>query len=146
MGYDDYGKPKRGPSANTIIKQQAASMRNIKRTNAELVFDPGLGRPKKITQVLLILNEFTPTRVPLFSETGFAGGEVLTLNIPSMKNLFVKGRVMACKEITVNQGIVNNKSFQYRVDFEFTFLSDSEREAIQKYYEELTESLLKRSA
>jgi hypothetical protein len=106
---------------------------HLRRTPAELIFDQGVGRPKTIFHAMVVLNELSPTGIHLFSEAPFESYQELTLNIPSLRNFFIKGRVACCGEIPINPGIVSARTYPYRVELEFIFQSDAEREAVREY-------------
>jgi hypothetical protein len=128
------------------VQQENNPFVHLRKTPAELILDQGVGRPKTIVQALVILNELTPTGVQLFSETPFYPGEEITLNIPSLRNFFVKARIVSCKERPSNPGILPTKSFRHRVGLEFDFQSESEAQAVRDYCNYLKATFLSLAA
>lgn len=119
---------------------------HLKKTPAELILDEGVGRPKSIFHAMVVLNELTPEGIHLFTESTFTGNQELTLNIPSLRNFFIKGKVISCSEIPVNPGIMSARNFHYRVELSFIFQSDSEREAVREYCNYLKAAFLATAA
>jgi hypothetical protein len=119
---------------------------HLKKTPAELILDEGVGRPKTIFQAMVVLNELTPDGIHLFAEAPFPGLQELTLNIPSLRNFFIKGKVISCVEIPVNPGIMSARSFNHRVELAFIFKSDAEREAVREYCNYLKAAFLASAA
>ncbi len=119
---------------------------HLKKASAELILDEGVGRPKTIFQAMLVLNELTPDGIHLFSEAPFGSQQELTLNIPSLRNFFIKGRVVFCSETPVNPGIMSARAFQYRLELAFIFQSESEREAVREYCNYLKAAFLASAA
>lgn len=106
---------------------------HLKKTPAELILDEGVGRPKTIFHAMVVLNELTPEGIHLFAESPFQGLQELTLNIPSLRNFFIKGKVVSCNETPVNPGILTARTFHYRIELSFIFQSESERQAVREY-------------
>jgi hypothetical protein len=115
------------------IQVQNNPFAHLKKTPVELIFDEGVGRPKTIFHAMVVLNELSPTGILLFSEAPFLGQQELTINIPSLRNFFIKGRVVSCAEIPMNPGILTARTLQYRVELAFIFQSDAERDAVREY-------------
>lgn len=149
MRRNPYGrkKPKRSLKRQLPeIQAENNPFVHLKKTPAELILDEGVGRPKTIFQAMVVLNELTPDGIHLFSESPFGGHQELTLNIPSLRNFFIKGKVVACTEIQVNPGIMSARSFNYRVQLSFIFNSEAEREAVREYCNYLKASFLATAA
>lgn len=131
-----FGDKKLRKSYNRLLPQdpsQSNPFLHLKRTPAELVSDQGEGQAKIIIPVMIVLNELNPRGVSLFSQSAFVGEEILSFNIPSLKSFFIKGRVVACKELAINPSILSERAYPYRVELEFIFENESEVKAVLDY-------------
>jgi hypothetical protein len=149
MRRNPYGrkKPKRSLKRQLPeIQVENNPFLHLKKTPAELILDEGVGRPKTIFHAMVVLNELTPDGIHLFADSPFGGHQELTLNIPSLRNFFIKGRVVACTEIPVNPGIMSARSFNFRVHLTFIFNSEAEREAVREYCNYLKAAFLATAA
>ena len=117
----------------TEVRQSPAHSFHVRKVQAQLIVDPGVGRPKQIFDASVILNEIMPDRVMLFAEVAFPCNLRVTLNIPQVRNFFVKGKVTACKELNLNPGVLSAKVYRYRVELAYEFRSEEERKAVREY-------------
>lgn len=146
---DRYGRKRLRKSFKRLLPvttSEANPFVHLKKTAAELIFDPGIGRSKSITPALVVLNELTPTGIQLFSRNSFSRHQELALNIPSLRNFFVKTRVVSCVEVPVSAGIVHAQTFSYRVGLDFIFQSETEAEAVREYCNNLKATFLTSAA
>lgn len=149
MRRSPYGRKKPKKSLKRQLPEislQNNPFAHLKKTPAELIFDEGVGRPKTIFHAMVVLNELTPDGIHLFSESNFQGNQELTLNIPSLRNFFIKGKVISCNETPVNPGIMAVRTFHYRIELAFIFQSDAEREAVREYCNYLKAAFLATAA
>jgi hypothetical protein len=123
--------PQKPSTAPTNIAQLRP--RHLTRVTAQLIYDEGIGKPKTATPAAVVLNEVTPTGILLFSKAKFAREQQLTLNIPGIRNFYIKGKVVACKEMPLSAGLVFAQSFGYRIELKWIFRSEAERAAVQEY-------------
>ena len=82
---------------------------------------------------MVMLYEFQPTGIVLFSQSPFGIQQQITLNIPNLRNFFAKGRVTACKEIPLSSGILPKSAYKYRLRIQFEFANEAERKAVEEY-------------
>jgi hypothetical protein len=149
MRRSPYGRKKPRKSLKRQLPEIQAEnnpFAHLKRTPAELILDEGVGRPKTIFHAMVVLNELTPVGIHLFSESPFAGHQELTLNIPSLRNFFIKGKVISCNETPVNPGIMSARSFHYRIELSFSFQTEAERDAVREYCSYLKAAFLASAA
>lgn len=123
-----------------------AGPQRMSRVSAQLILDDGIGRSKIVYPAAILLNEMNPLGTMLFSKQKFPRDQYLTLNIPNIHNFYIQGRVVVCKELTLNAGLLTAQSLPYRVELEWIFRSDAERAAVKTYCEFLAQQYLSRAA
>lgn len=120
--------------------------RRLTRVAAQLILDEGIGRPKHVIPASLLINEVTPVGARLFSRTKLTRGQQITLNIPHIHNFYIKGKVTICKELQLNPGLLAAQVFPYRIELQWIYRSQAEREAVRKYCNFLATEYLDESA
>jgi len=109
---------------------------HVKRVLASIVPSVGSENVTPIS-VRVILNDFTPKGVGLFSAHRFSPGDEVSITLESPKKIQVKGRIAWCQEYEARGKILTEHSYSYRVGLSFVFASAEEEQALKTYCEEL---------
>src|SRR4051812_41092771 len=95
--------------------------------------------PDSIHEVRVILNDFSPTSIGLFSERGLDLGQEVALTLSEPTRVYLKARVTKCADMNTESHVIREKSFGVRLVLTFIFESDEERKAIERYSREIGE-------
>jgi Tfp pilus assembly protein PilZ len=110
---------------------------HIKRVVAAVAL-PAVGEaPPTSVDVRLILNDFTPKGMGLFSAHRFSTGDEVTITLESPKKIQIKGSIAWCQEYEVRGKVLTEHSFSYRVGLHFVFANAEEEQAVKAYCDEL---------
>lgn len=140
--------------ARKLREQTTLSQRKdsifLKKSVAEIAIPDnplrtGLGSAhRRVIPASVILNDFSPRGIFLFSANSLPIGQRVTLTVHGPKHFFVKGRVAFCKRFSLDSAVLTEGgSFPYRMGILFDFQSIDERIAVKKYYDELSTRYLR---
>jgi hypothetical protein len=115
---------------------------HIQRVQAQLIVTQGVGTGKAVYPAMVMLYELNATGIVLFSQNTFSMQQQITLNIPNLRNFFVKGRVIGCKEIALSAAILPRSAYRYRLRIQFEFGNEAERKAVEEYCDYLRREYL----
>lgn len=124
---------------------------HYKRTRAEIALQPTDSGPFSLSrertpgiQASLVLNDFSPRGLFLFSAEQIPVGQRIFLTIHGPKRFFIRGRVVLCKRMSFHATtLTSGNTFPFRVGIVFDFQSVDERIAVKKYYDELSGQYLR---
>jgi hypothetical protein len=115
---------------------------HLKRAAADLAVSGGFGTEVQIIPARLILNDFTPTGVTVFSSKPFQPGQRIALTLQDPQTFYVRGSVKACHLYSLQNGLISGQNFPYRVRIQFNFQSRTEEEMIKRFCEETLVEIL----
>ncbi len=124
------------------LRQAQSSIVHLHRTVVQM--RSGKTQPGKEAHVYagrLVLNEFSPTGVYLFSQAHLPVGEPLSLVIENPRKFYCKAKVEWTKDVVTETHIFSKEKFQVRMSLKFVFASEEEKKAAQSYFEELNKEL-----
>jgi hypothetical protein len=110
---------------------------HVKRVVAVVsIHVPGQEKPETV-DVRLILNDFTPKGMGLFSAHRFNAGDEITIDLENPKKVQVKGRVAWCQEYEIRGKVLTAQSYSYRVGLTFIFATPEEEQSLKAYCDDL---------
>jgi len=126
-------------------RRGARSMR-MKRVQAEVVTDNGLGMPGTVVVSRLVLNDLSSRGVTVFSTESIELGQMVTFTIEHPHPLTVRGKVTYNALFGLNSRTYSKPRYPFRIQIEFDFLNDGEADAIREYIENLNRNDLVKAA
>ncbi len=122
----------------------------MRRVTAEIKSGGSLGHPAVIAKARVILSDFSPESVALFTTHSFQQGAEISLTIDLPQQFFCRGKIQWCAEAATSGNVMSEgQSFRYRVNIAFLYDSDEERKQIVEYCIDLAKQkmlILKRPA
>ncbi len=91
--------------------------------------------PNGTEEARIVLNEMTKNGIVLFSSNPVRVGEEISIEVELPKKLSTKGRILACNDFQLNQNIVSQRLYRYRILVTFTDIADEQRKELDQYYE-----------
>jgi hypothetical protein len=110
---------------------------HLKRVVGEIKVTGGLGQTPTVTQARVVLNDFSPKGVGVFSNAALEQGQEISLTLNDPKRFYARAKVVYCQEYGSESHIVSEQSYQFRVGLQFLFENDEEKKEVEKYCEEL---------
>ena len=123
------GSPKQSKQRRKGARKQVP----FQRVSAEIQIDSS----KKIAASRVFLNDLNPTGMGCFCSISIAKGELVTIVLEQPKHLYVKGTVMWCTPYNMDSKVLSTESFKFRMGIRFNFEDDEEKNALQKFCDEL---------
>lgn len=114
---------------------------HVRRVRAEIKVSQPMVQSTR-TDARVILNDFTPQGLGLFSEHAVMPGQEVSITLEEPKRFFVRGRVIWCQEYDANSHVLSQVSFKFRVGIEFVFETPEEQAAVEAYVTELNEKYI----
>jgi hypothetical protein len=108
---------------------------HIRRVRAEVKTSGGLARNKTTTEVRVILSDFGPKGVGIFSGQPLEIGQEISLTLEDPKRFYVKGRVIACLEHDAGSHVISKMPYSYRIGVQFLFESAEEESQVKAFCE-----------
>ena len=109
---------------------------HMKRTHVQLK-KKGLGNTESILVARLLLNDFSPRGVEVFSPEALEVGQELSITVDEPKRFFCKGRVIACHEMISDTVVLTQVPHRHRIAIEFVFDNPAEEDSVKAYWEEI---------
>src|SRR5262245_9491877 len=92
---------------------------HLKRTKAEIhIPDKVPSKRGKLVPARVVLNDFTPRGLFLFSSEQLILGTQIELTIYEPHQFYVKGRIVACQTLILDKKIISAQDFPYRIGVE----------------------------
>jgi hypothetical protein len=137
-------------SPNQRVRAQANARRrerdrmrlpfHIKRVNASVALSGPDAASSTSVEVRVILNDFTPKGMGLFSPNKFAAGDEVTVTLDNPKKIQLKGRIIWCQEYEARGKVLTEQTFSYRVGVQFFFASEEEEKSLKAYCDDLLQN------
>lgn len=110
---------------------------HMKRTGAEILVQRNAMEQGVVVKARVVLNDLTAAGVHTFSAQQIVVGSSVALTMEEPKRFYVRGKVISCQTVMLDQRVITQQTYPYRIAIEFTFQSDKERAEVQRYYEEI---------
>lgn len=94
------------------------------------------------SQIKIILNDFGPKGIGVFSEHSFLIGQEITLLLENPRVISLKGKIAWCKEHDANSNIISPKPFSYRIGIVFQFENEGQEKEVRNFCEVLEKEYL----
>ena len=91
----------------------------------------------------IMLNDFTPISVDLFTNVKFPYHEEVSLTMEAPTRFFQKAKVVRCEQMIPNTKIVSETAFKYRMTIKFIFDSSDQEKAVLSFVNEIRDKHLK---
>jgi hypothetical protein len=130
------GNQRRGPGDKNRKRDRAKMPFHIKRVKASLKLEVP-GGEARIIEAQVLLNDFSPEGMGLFTANKFNPDEQITISLESPKKIEIKARIAWSQEITVVGKILKAQACSYRAGVEFQFATPEEKEAVRAFCDEL---------
>lgn len=115
-------------------KKRARSSLKMGRVKGELKVSAGLGSEGTVIPVKIILTDFRPSGVELFSKQDLELHREVSLTIDTQKKkFFAKGSVVARQEIQSDTNLIQNDRFKFRIGVRFQFDSKEQEEEAKQF-------------
>ncbi|MBI4925177.1 MAG: PilZ domain-containing protein [Bdellovibrio sp.] len=83
--------------------------------------------------IKVILNDFGPKGVGIFSEKPFLIGQEIELSLENPRSLCLKGKIAWCQEYNANTHILSDKPCSYRIGIVFQFENEEQENQIKEF-------------
>ncbi len=103
-------------------------------------------REPQIAECRVVMNDFNPQGVTLFSSVPLMVGDEVALTLEDPKQFYIKARIVSCQEFDVNSKVLAQNTFSYRIGMQFKFESEAERAEVRAYCDQITAELFVRKA
>ena len=118
---------------------------HLKRTSGEIHFGHGFGMDPTILPCRVVLNDFSPEGIYIFTEVSFEMDTSISLTIENPLRFYFSGHVVWCKRLSLQQSVMGSGDFGYRVAIRFDIQSEQEREELRGIYHDLLVNHLSRA-
>lgn len=115
---------------------------HIRRVKALVRVSSGLGAPVEIIDARLILNEFGPAGIRLYTTRPLTPGQEVSITIEEPRYFFAHARVAATQNVGFDRNIIAVEPYDYRVALLFKTHTTAEENAISSYVSELLSNLI----
>jgi hypothetical protein len=114
---------------------------HLKRVQAQIKILSQSVEPE-ITEARVILNDFSPKGLGLFSSKPVLVGQEVAITLDKPRRIYVRGRVVWCQEYDAGSHVLSATSFSYRMGVQFVFETQEELQSIQEFCDELNRGYL----
>jgi hypothetical protein len=122
-------------AAGAKKRERARRPIHLKRVLAEMkVVTPPQSAPV-ITEVRVMLNDFSSKGLGIFSIIPVLVGQQVAITLQDPTRIYVRGRVVWCREYDADTHVLSSKAYSYRMGIQFVFDSPEEEQAVAEFCE-----------
>jgi hypothetical protein len=90
----------------------------------------------------VVLNDFNPLGVALFSSSPLMVGDEVALTLEEPKQFYIKGRIVSCQEYDATSKVISQNTFSYRIGIQFKFETEEEKAEVKAYCDQIAQESL----
>jgi hypothetical protein len=138
-------------SPSSKLKQKAALQRrarervkprlHLHKVRAEIKVT-GHARDPQFAEAQVVLNDFSPLGVALFSSAPLMVGDEVALTLEHPKQFYIRGRIISCQEIDATSKVLSQSVWHYRIGVQFTFETEEEKSEVRAYCDFIARDVL----
>jgi hypothetical protein len=113
----------------------------IQKVHAEIKV-LGAMRDPQFADCQVVLNDFSPLGVSLFSNTPLMVGDEVALTLEQPKQFYIKGRIISCQEYDATSRVLSKNTYSYRIGIQFKFETDEEKAEVKAYCDHIAQQFL----
>lgn len=117
---------------------------HLKRTHAELLIHQSMSLlPPIVVQCQVVLNDLSPNGVYVFCTSALPVGQKIQMTLEEPKRFFSRGKILSCQMMILDRKVISQQSYPFRIHVEFEFESETDRDTVRQYCEEIQTTQLK---
>ncbi len=135
------GRIRQAAQARKLERERNKPRLKLQKVQADIKVT-GHARDPQFASGQVVLNDFSPNGVSLFTHQPLMVGDEVSLTLERPKQFYIHGRIISCQEFDTNSKILTTNTPSYRVGVQFTFESERERAEVRSYCDYIVRDVL----